>query len=187
MGCQWRAVDGAGSPRHAAPGAAAQPRLCLLRQRSQPHNFIRRFGLITVSGPGSVPLSRMSTPMPDTPATAHAPSGWSRGAADRELLDIVHWAVRDAPVKSLDGSWPLGAALRAQVAAPDQAVAGGAAEIAKFCAPPAFQAELPFISTDAAARYVDAGTVAGVAVVNSPPAVVPISTSQHEDTQLRWD
>ena len=125
--------------------------------------------------------------MADSPGTTQPPTGWQRAAPPEELLDIVHWAVRDTPKRSLAG-WPIGAALRRQVAAAEQSVAAGARAIADFCAQPAYQAALPFISTNAPVPHTDTSTVAGVAVVNTdPPAVVPLSTSQHEDTQLRWD
>lgn len=125
--------------------------------------------------------------MADSPLTSQPPVGWERPSAAAQLLDIVHWAIRDAPRKNRAGAWPIGAALRQQVAA-TIGDAPGAREIAEFCAPIAYQAGLPFISTSAVVDRVDTSTVSGIAVVDAdPPAVVPISTSQHEDTQLRWD
>ena len=107
--------------------------------------------------------------------------------AARELLDIIHWALRDHPRRA-NGSWPIGATLRKQVASRKAPVHSGALAVAKFCAPLVYQTALPFITVDAPELAEPAQTVAGIATVAChPPAVVPVSTSYHDDTQLRWN
>lgn len=126
--------------------------------------------------------------MADSPdSTQMPPPGWERPPPWRLLLDIVHWALRDSP-KRANGKWPIGAAIRRQVAERAVGTSSGADAIAKFCAPIAYQTELPFIAVETPQPPPQIDTIAGIGVVPcDPPAMVPISTSQHEDTQLVWN
>lgn len=115
------------------------------------------------------------------------PPGWAPPPPAEVVCDIVHWCNRAMP-SPRGGRWHLGAAarrrspLRRQRPAPSVAAA-----IKELCSPLVYETGLPFVRASAAARAAAIKLASAANVHCDPPAIIPVSTADHDDTMLRWD
>lgn len=148
-----------------------------------------------MSGPGSAPTRRTSTPMADGPLIANAaPENFEALPAWRLVLDGVHWCNLMFPVK-VDKKWALGAALRPlnsplKYRPPPPSIA---AIIVDFTKDVVYEGGMPFQQTPVAKRRTTLsayppGSIGAIATVQChPPACIPVSTVDHDRTQLIWN
>ena len=148
-----------------------------------------------MSGPGSVPTSRTSVPSSDGPTKTYAPpANFEALPTWRLVLDGVHWCNRMAPVK-VDEKWALGAALRPiqsplKYRPPPPSIA---AAIVKFTSGIVYEGGLPFqqaptTEQESVLSAYPPGSIGALATVQChPPACIPISTVEHDRTQLVWN
>lgn len=136
---------------------------------------------------------------PMTTEEAGPPVHWSPSSMTRTLLDIVYWVNRADPQRTPSG-WGLGAPVATRGARsnrvqrnipPAPSTAAAVHALVSACT---YSAEMPVVTTaesvpvDPLYASVVERTINNIATVSAnPPASIPISTTFHDDTQLRWD
>lgn len=127
------------------------------------------------------------------------PVHWAPASLTRTLLDIVYWVNRADPQRASTG-WGLGAptatrgthSTRLQRNIP--AAPSTAAAVHALVSACTYSAEMPVVTTAASVPVdplyasVVERTINNIATVSAnPSACIPISTTFHDETQLRWN
>lgn len=141
-------------------------------------------------------MSLTSTPISDGPETTKtAPANFDALPTWRLVLDGVHWCNFIAPLQ-IDNKWALGAALRPlksplKYRPPPPSIAEA---ITKFTTGIVYEGGLPFQQTptmeeaDCILSSYPPGSIGAISTVQChPPACVPVSTVEHDRTQLIWN
>lgn len=177
------------------PPHAKLVRLCLKMQRSQSTARIPRVLFTIMNGPGNAPTNLTLSPSALTPATAKtAPPNFEALPAWRLVLDAVHWCNFMNPVQVND-KWAIGAALRPLNSPlkyrPPPPSVGEA--IVHFTSGVLYEGAMPFQQAPEAKREsplsaYPPGSIGNIATIQChPPACIPVSTVEHDRTQLIWN